>query len=216
MKMFVRSIAALGLLGLLSVTAQAQGPRGGFGMGGGLMLLQNEGVQKELKLTEEQISKAREAGQALRERFSADLQGFRDKTEAERRELTEKMSAESKKLLADVLKSEQTKRFEQIQLQARGVQAFVSEEVQKALTLTEEQQAKIKTITEDLGQQMREAFQAAQGDFQAAASKVSSIRKDAMTKATALLSEDQKKAWSELTGAPFELSFGPPRRPRSN
>lgn len=216
MKSLVRSIAALGLLALLSAPVQAQGPRGGFGMGGGLFLLQNEAVQKELKLAEEQISQAREAGQKLRERFSADLQGFRDKTEAERRELTEKMTAETKKLLAEVLKPEQQKRFEQIQLQARGVQAFISEEVRKGLTITEEQAEKIQSIAAESAQQMREAFQAAQGDFQAAASKVQDIRKGAVEKATALLSEDQKKAWADMIGAPFELSFGPPRRPRSN
>lgn len=216
MNTIVRSAAALGVIALLSAPALAQGPRGGgMGMGGGLMLLQNEGVQKELKLTDEQVSKAREAGQDLRDRFSADLQSFRDKTDAERREVMEKMSGDTKKILAGILKPEQQKRFEQIQLQAQGIQALAGEEVQKTLKLTDDQKDKLRTLAQESGQQMREAFQSAQGDFQAASSKIQGIRKDSMARASALLTDDQKKAWSDLIGEPFEVSFGGPRRPNN-
>ena len=53
----------------------------------------------------------------------------------------------------------------------------------------------------------REDFQA---DADAAMKKRAEITKATTEKATALLTDDQKKAWKDLTGDPFEW---PPRRP---
>ena len=75
------------------------------------------------------------------------------------------MSAESDKALADVLKPEQTKRYKQISIQARGVDAFADEEVQKALKITEEQKTKLGELATELQAKRREIMQNAQGDF---------------------------------------------------
>ena len=45
--------------------------------------------------------------------------------------------------------------------------------------------------------------------------KITELRKEANDKATALLTEDQKKSWKDLTGEPFEYKPEPPR-PRNN
>lgn len=210
MRTLVRSTVALGLAVLVAAPALAQGPRGG-GRGGamGLMLLQNEGVQKELKLTDEQIDKARSAGAELMNKFRSDFQNFQDKSQDERRELGERMQSESKKAVAGILKPEQQKRYDQLQLQMQGVNAFESEDLQKALKLTDEQKSKLADLRSSVDSQMRELRQGGggQGNF----ARFGEIRREAMTKAQALLTDDQKKSWREMTGEPFEFQFGPPR-----
>ena len=64
MRAFLTATVGLGLVALLAGPAAAQG-RGGFGMFGGggfAMLLGNESVQKELKLDDKQVEKAKELG----------------------------------------------------------------------------------------------------------------------------------------------------------
>jgi hypothetical protein len=213
MRTLGRLVCALGLGLVLTTPAFAQrGFGGGFGGAG---LLTNEGVQKELKLDEDQIAKAREASAAIREKFSGDFQNIQGLSQDERRELMAKVNAETRKSLADILKPEQQKRFDQIQLQVRGVDAFSTEDVQTKLKLTSEQKDKLQSLVEDARQQSMEAFQSAGDDRQGAMTKVQGIRRDAMTKASALLTPDQKKTWEELTGAPFEFRFQP-RRPQAN
>jgi hypothetical protein len=207
---------ALGLAALLASPALAQGQRkGGFGRGGGMFggpggLVSNKSVQKELKLTDDQAKKATEAVQAVREKHQEEFQGLRDLSPEERgekmRELTKTMNDEQMKALADILNADQIKRLKQISLQARGNQAFADAEVQKDLKLTDDQKDKIKTINEDFGQEMRSLFQSG-GDFQENQKKMASMRKEAMDKVVAVLTDDQKKAWKDMTGEPFEVKF---------
>lgn len=218
MRGMFRYVAAFGLMAALSAPVLAQ-PGGGGGRGfgpggGGLGLLMAPGVQEELKLAEEQVAKIREAGATLREKFAADFEALRDASQEERREkmqaISKKMSEESTKLLADVLNADQQKRLKQITLQARGIEAFADEEVQKALKVTEEQRTKLAELASEVQAKRREIMQGAQGDFQAAMQEMRAAQSAALEKAKALLSGDQKKSWSDLIGAPFEIRFGGP------
>jgi Spy/CpxP family protein refolding chaperone len=215
MRFLGRSVCALalGLILASPALAQQRGFRGGFGGAG--FLVANESVQKELKLNDDQIAKIRDLNQSVRDKYSSDFQNFQGLSQDERRELMEKIGTETRKGLADILKPEQQKRLDQIQLQQQGVEAFASPDLQSKLNLTSEQKEKIQAIAEDARQQLADARPQPGGDFQEALTKIRSIRKDALTKATALLSADQKKSWEELTGAPFEVQFQP-RRPQSN
>ena len=63
MRTIVRDMLGLGLVALLASPALAQGQGRGFGMGGGgglAVLIGNDSVQKELKLDDKQIEKAKE------------------------------------------------------------------------------------------------------------------------------------------------------------
>ena len=90
--------------------------------------------------------------------------------------------------------------------------AFSDEETAKELKLTDEQKDGIKKINEDMGAEIRGAFQGV--DFQdqearqAAQKKVQGIQKEAMDKITKMLTPEQKKTWKELTGEPFDLPPG--------
>src|SRR5262249_53578589 len=154
------------LLSLVAGPAMAQrqkGQRGegkgGRGGGGGLAgLLQREEVIEELKLTPDQVSKVKEVAQKVRNKHKADFSSLRDMNPSER---TEKMQELNKTVteelfagLGDTLKPDQVKRAKEIELQQRGPGAFSDPEVVKALNLSDEQKAKIKSINDDLRAEM--------------------------------------------------------------
>jgi len=196
---------------------RGQGGRGGFGGGvSAAMLLANKGVQEELKLTPEEADKAKEAADKIREKYRDDLAKLQDLSQEERREksgeLMKSISADTKKALADVLKPDQMKRLHQIELQARGGEAFAEPDVQKTLKLSDEQKEKLKTISEDSRKEMREARQGARDNPGDAATKIAAVRKASNEKAMGVLTDDQKKEWKEMTGAPFEVKLERRRR----
>jgi hypothetical protein len=212
MRTFGKAILAVGLVALMAGPARAQG-RGGFGMFGGGALLANKGVQKEIKATDDQVSKLEAFAEEMRGKSREAFQGLQDLSDDERRakmqEVGRKMQEDLRKGLTDILKPDQVKRFEQIQLQAQGAQAFATPRVQEALKLTDDQKAKINTITQESMAASREAFQSAGDDRQAAMQKITEIRKQANEKAVNVLTAPQKAQWKEMTGDPYEVRFEP-------
>jgi Spy/CpxP family protein refolding chaperone len=214
-----------GLLALLVATAQAQRPGrfggGGFGFGGGLLLV-NKSVQEELKISDEQKTKIEEIAKESREKTDAILPkiDFQDKDNikeafAKRKEAMEqnkdKLTAireSSEKAMLAVLDDKQKTRFKQIEIQSERFAAFQKEDVVKALNLTDDQKEKIKTIAEDVGKDVgdlrKEAFTDKTGETR---KKITAINKEGMEKAVAVLNDAQKAKWKELTGDPFEVRF---------
>lgn len=177
MRLFSSVIMTVSVAIVLASLTTGQEPRrpGGF-QGPGSdpgQILKNENVQKELKLTEEQLKKYEEL---------------------------------QKKALADALTPEQLKRLKQIQLQQRGMRAFQDPEVQTALKLSEDQKEKIKTISEDADKDRRELFKGAVGggNREELTKKITAYNKEVMDKTTSVLNDDQKKAWKDMLGEPFE------------
>jgi hypothetical protein len=207
----------LSLAALCVAPAQAQQRRGfgGFG-GGGAMLLMNSGVQKELKATEEQVSKLNELARESFERQRERMQGLRDLPPEERREKVQaEMRAareEIRKRLAGILNADQVKRFEQIQTQQSGAAALLESQVAEKLKLSDEQKATVREINDQLGASMREIFPDFQSDREGAMKRMAEARKQAIEKAVAAMNDAQKAAWKELTGEPFEVRFEFPGR----
>ena len=200
----------LGVVLLLTSTAAAQrfGP---FGGGGKAMLLMNPDVQQELKLSEDQIAKVKELSQSVFEKLKDKLKDTpKDQLREKLAEVAKAIGEETDKAMKDLLKPEQTKRMRQLELQQRGYEAFTDAEVQKDLKLDDDQKEKIKILTDDARKDLGELFQGAKGDPKEAMTKIQALRKDTLEKVMATLKEDQKKAWTALTGEPFEFKF---RRP---
>jgi hypothetical protein len=201
---------------ILAVTAtlvaagalQAQG-RGGMGrFGGGPSLITNESVQTELKLTDEQKTKAGE----FAEKFRATMRSVREDNQGE----PEKMQAEMAKAntagmkdLAGFLKDDQMKRFRQINWQVGGLNALATnEELQKTIKLTDEGKEKAKKLAAELRSKTMELLQDGPGpDTQ---KKMTELRKEYSDKAVESLTADQKKAYKEALGKAFEVKFAPP------
>jgi len=215
-------VLTLGVAALLAMPAFAQQPkrRGGLighgsrvPLGGGAGLIANEGVQKELKLTDEQTSKAEAVAREVREKYHGEFAKVED-LDAQKRsekmaEIVRTMTSETNKALAEVLKPEQMKRYRQIQLQQLGLRAFTEPDVQSKLKLTDDQVGQIRRINADSQSQRRELSQGGGGggNREEMRKKEATLGKESMDKALAVLSADQKQAWKDVTGEPFEVQF---------
>lgn len=218
MRSLLKTVIGGGAVLLLVLPALAQPPeggrRGGFGgrgMGGPGMLVNNKSVQKELQMTDDQVKKAKEVTQEIRQKHQEEMQALRDMDPDEGRQkrtaLMRTIGEETDKALADVLKPEQMKRLKQISLQQRGAQAFTDAKVQEELKLTDDQKDKIKTINDDAQKEMRELFQSGGDDREAMMKKIQTLRTETMDKVKGVLTDDQKKTWEQMTGAPFEVKM---------
>jgi hypothetical protein len=211
-----RFVFVLGLSAVLASPILAQQPQrgqrgqggGGGGPGGLGALLQNESVQKELSIDKDQVEKVKEAVQQVQDKHKDEFAKLRDLSQEERRtkgrELNTTVSTELLKAAGEVLKPDQIKRLKQIELQQIGAQAFSKPEVQTALSLKDDQKEKIKSITEASAKEMQELRQD-RANAQGNREKMTAIRKETTEKVQAVLTDDQKKAWKDLTGEPFQV-----------
>jgi len=211
MNRIIRTVFGLGLVAILAGPAAAQG-RGFFGRGGNLaMLLGNESVQKELKLDDKQIEKAKEladkTGEEMRDKFQ-ELQGLdQEERRAKMQEINREISSSSLKAAGEFLKPEQIARLKQIAYQVRGSQAFNDPEVAKKLNLTDAQKNDIQSIQQESFQEMRTIFQENQDDPEARMKKMNELRKQTLSKVLSKLNAEQRKTWKELLGSPFEVKY---------
>jgi len=218
MRAFLTATVGLGLVALLAGPAAAQGQGRGFGMFGGgggyAMLLSNESVQKELKLEDQQIEKAKELGEKVREKMTAARSSFEGLDQEERRtkmtELMREVNESTMKSAGEFLKPEQVTRLKQISYQQRGATAFNDPEVQKKLNITDSQKTDIHAIVQDSQSEMRTIFQENQDDREAMMKKITEHRKQTLAKVEAKLNDEQQKSWKEMLGSPFEIKI-PPR-----
>lgn len=211
----VLSLAVAVSLAALPALAQ-QRPQGGFGRGGGMMtgmLLGQESVQNELKLTEAQLKTVKELGEKQREA----MKGLQAGGGAEGFKKIMEMMQENEKAYTNLLKPDQAKRLRQISLQVQGPRALSSPDVAKELDVTAEQQEKIREVQAESFKQSAGLF-APGGNPEEMRKKMQEADKKAQEKVLALLTAEQKTKWKEMTGAPFkgDIQMGFPgafRRP---
>jgi hypothetical protein len=223
MTRFRSTLVALGALAILSTPAMAQGQGRGQGPMGGMMgrmagiqLLGAPAVHKELGLSEEQAEKFQALAAEFRETTMSRFGELRDLEPEERQAKSAEIMAEVEKKMAEGVKAalepKQLDRFEQIRIQAMGLQAFSNPMVDEKLKLTEDQKATMEGLATDLEADTREAFMAAREagpeGMAAAGEKIARLRKDAMAKAADALTDEQKTAWKDLVGEPFEMPPG--------
>lgn len=231
MRLTGTACVAVAMLGMVAGTASAQegrrGGRGGFGGGfgrGGMFpttpftVAMNEDAQKELGLTEEQITKVKAASEAymtaLRE--SAPQGGFpgqdatqeeRQKWVAERAAAAAKVLAEQKPKLAEAVSADQMKRIEEIVLQAQGTNALSDEAVAKALDLSDEQKTKIADATKTFGEKQRELFTSGfGGNPEEGREKMQALGKERDEAMMGVLTQEQKDKLASMKGKEFDVS----------
>jgi hypothetical protein len=177
-------------------------------------------VQKELKMEKDQVDKATEAARKIREKHAEEFAKLADLSQEERRtksaELNRTVAAETLVAVSEVLKPEQVTRLKQIELQQAGVAAFTRADVEKALTLNDEQKTTHKAIADESSTKMRELRGGGQGGGRTRGTpdlaKVTALRKEMGDKALAVLTDDQKKSWQSMTGEVFTVVQPPPRK----
>lgn len=196
----------------------------GMGMGGGLMLLGVPEVQKELKMTPDQVSKLEtkqpEARRAVNDlvQKAGGMEAMRNMKTEDREKLADQMRAVQSKAVAEILDADQQKRFRQLELQQTGLLAFFRKDVADELNLTREQSDKIRGIQRDQQREMRDVRQDAdprnmtREDRQKWQAKMTEMRKASLEKAVSSLTEEQQKQWKAMIGEPFKFPARTPGR----
>lgn len=208
------------------------GGRIGMGGPGGMMrvdrarLLEMEKVRAELKIEEAQAATIDAALEAYREQRSSGTQLDRDAwgkmTEEERTAAFEKMQKEREELskstdevLNALLEEGQKTRLDQITVQMRLAMgtfaALKADDMKTKLSLTEEQVTKLTeaetAFNEERTKAMEEMRNGGSFDFQKMGEKMAEFQKKSTESAMALLTDDQKKMVTEMTGAEFKIEM---------
>jgi hypothetical protein len=188
----------------------AQTPAPSLRGGNKAELLQNDSVQRELKLTAEQMEKLKALAKDFETRHKDEIARLtRDKKDVAaflklRQAAMEHFSTE----LPKVLTEEQLKRLDQIEMQLHGVQGLMRVDVQSDLKLTDTQRKAILEVLENLkkdAQTTMDSAKASSDKKEEVGRRITQLHKLATEKAFNLLTEEQKKAWTGLVGEPFEL-----------
>jgi hypothetical protein len=233
-------VLAAGLVAMLG--AQPGGFGGGFGGGQGspTTLVGIKAVQDELKMTDEQVTKIRDMGKDFFTRRMEILKeegiefgkgGFSPEMQEKLAAANAKANKAAYKDLEGILKPDQVTRLKQIAVQASGVLAFQDAEVVEKLKLTDSQKGSIKGVVADFQRDQREimGFGGGKGKgkgggfgkggfdaekMAANLAKVQKLQKEAIAKVQDLLTDDQKKTWTALAGAPFDTAKLVPAFPK--
>lgn len=211
-------ILILGALVLVGAQVAAQQPQGPSADRFGPEVILDDSMVKELKLDKEQTEKAKRAVErVVRKQHPEIKEAIRPKRAdaASAREQfhmamkrTIALREDASKALAEVLTPEQHKQFEQLSLQRLGVMGMTLPRVERQLKLSDDQKKQVEKIHDDMIEEVqkivREGFRQANGDLNQAArttdEKIQSLHNSALDKATALLSDEQKRIWSDLSG----------------
>lgn len=180
--------------------------------GGDPSLLRNKAVQREMKVGKEQAEKLDAFLAEVNAKQDEGEAAFRTATPQERRKLMEDMKAYVLKGLNDVLKPEQFKRFEQIEMQRAGLGLFGIPQIQDRLGLAEDQKAKVSAIVAEARNANRTVDIEAK-DAASAEKKHTEIKDKATGQIFAVMTPAQQAAWKDMIGPPFVVPREAPRRP---
>jgi Spy/CpxP family protein refolding chaperone len=228
-----RVLLTLVVAALVAGPVLAQPPGGGRGQGRGMgfgganqmTLLNDKGIQTELKMSEEQVNNVRALGEKQREM----MQGLRDMEQEERREKMRENQRKITEELNKILNDGQQKRLKQLMFQASTRQVGLSmwlmnPENQRALEISDEQRETLRAIQEESREAMGEIFQGGGGGggrgqlSPEMRAKMDELRKSTDGKIEKVLTDAQKAKLKDMGGEPYKGEFptGGPRRGGGN
>ena len=171
-----------------------------------LLLLRQKSVQKELKLTDDDVKKIMDFTNKESSEYAKDL-----KLDAKEREKKiDELEQANKKFLEDNLSAAQRKRLAQITLQVTGLYQLGRPEVVKLLNLTEEQQTKFEEMQKEARKALEEIITSTERAGKN--EKLAKLREETNKKIMAALTDEQKAKVREIVGEPFkgEIVFEEP------
>ena len=202
-------------LSAVDVTAQDQGRAHASRMSGEspndpTYLLAAESVQKELALTNDQITSL----EKIREEEHTNhpfRRGFAGKSQGDIQKLLDKHAQSTRERVTKVLTAKQLARLNEINLQVVGINALTFDEVAQRLKLTPEQRAKLKQLGDQSRRQMTHLHETNRSRSGSAAQKEYKQKVDAATaerkeQFTAVLTDDQRMKFEQLQGSKFDTS----------
>lgn len=161
-------------------------------------MIQNKSIQDDLKLADDQAAKVKELvakyNQAIKEPLKDQVEQFKR---------LQQLNQANEKVAEELLKPEQVRRLQQINLQQQGEYIFSSPQVATSLKLSDEQKQLIRDIQLDSSRIQQAIYQQAGTDFREAQKQTAELRRVVVEIITAILTEEQKKSWKDLVGEPF-------------
>jgi hypothetical protein len=202
---------------------QAPGTRGGqqapnIPPGINNPLFRNPEVSRALNINQNQLQQLNQANQQLQDRFRNDFSRLPDNEAARAmrmQELTRNFNNEFARSAGTILSADQLNRYRQIELQSQGLGAFGDPQVQRSLNLNSPQRDHLQNLQQQYQRQFDDIRQLAQDNPQAAEQRFNRLRSQMATQINGILTPEQQRAWSQMTGDPFMLrpSFNAPIRP---
>jgi Spy/CpxP family protein refolding chaperone len=170
-----------------------------------VMLLRQQSVQDDLKITEAQGRKIH----AFADKQWKKAQSLSNSSEAERDRAFEAMAKANQDFLKNTLTPEQVKRLNEIAMQVAGLLWVMRSDVATALNLTDDQKQKIRALHREAHKEAQEALRSNNGAVEEA--KSHEMRQNNRKRLMSVLTEEQKTKWREMAGTPFRgaLHFGP-------
>jgi Spy/CpxP family protein refolding chaperone len=205
---------AFGASVLTLAAAETPAPTPGLRGSNKAELLQNASVQEDLKLSAEQLEQLKKLAREFEDKHKDDIVKARKDKDIKaflrlRQEALEFFSKEMSKVLKDA----QLKRLDQIEMQLHGIQALLRPDVQTEMKLTDKQRKELRDILDNVRKDVQSAMESTKGapdKKEEVGRRITQLHKLATEKAFGLLSDDQKKAWTDLVGEPFELKAKAP------
>ena len=205
-KSLVLAVFTAAMVAMISASALAQprrkpqraGPRGGSSMSSKLGLLARPQVRAELEIVEDQQKELEALGKEVRSQMREMYSGLRDLPEDQRRkelakirEKARELQKEVDKKVDEILLPNQQERLEQLILRTRigragPGRALASEQLTRALGVTEEQKKRLAEVSQRVQKEMQE--------------KIKKMRDEARDEILSVLTPEQRKKFEELTG----------------
>jgi len=175
-------------------------------------LYRNPDVARNLDLTRDQIDRLNQATDRLQGRYRDQFDRVNRLDErardARRQELLRNYSGDWTRSAGDIFNERQMSRYRQLELQSRGLDAFRDPDVRRRLNLTDEQYRKLS----DLGTRVDEERQNIPATERLQTRDTLRNWRDFMGRTQRsmndILTDEQRRAWREMTGDPFD--FPPP------
>ena len=162
-----------------------------------VMLLRQDSVQKELKLTEPEIEKVNKHCAHQWEK----AQAVSKLSEKEQTVKYTEMAKENAHFVEATLTKEQQKRLHQVTLQIAGLLCLNREDVSRKLKLTAEQKKKLPQLHKESHQEVEDLLYVTKKEEKRA--KLRELRETSHKRLLELLTDEQEVTWKEMIGAPF-------------
>lgn len=221
----VRRLTLIAFAVVLVASSSTYAQRGGGARNwmGGTRLLRIEMIQKELELDEDQVKEiddlvnGRRKNEEKKEDETEEKEerpNFRDMSDEQRRAYFDKRRKASddrrsaeEEAIEEILLPHQVRRLEQVKVQLMGTQALADADIQKKVGLDEKTQERIKKISEERMQEMRDVMRDVfrGGDREEIQETMAEMRESIESAVFDAMTETQLNKFKELKGP--KLSF---------
>ncbi|MGE5190932.1 MAG: hypothetical protein ACM3U2_00405 [Deltaproteobacteria bacterium] len=163
-----------------------------------VVLLRQQSVQKELKLTPDEVEKIHKHCSMQWEK----AQKISKLSEPERDKQFDILTAENDRFVNATLTKDQRKRLHEIMLQIAGLLCLSRQDVAAQLGLTPEQKQRLPRLQKAARDEMEEVIHDTKKEEKRA--KLKELRETSRQRLLELLTDAQEAKWKQMTGAPFQ------------